>query len=536
MKARRARLASLAALSVAAALWWTRAPTARAVLPAVEADAFAALTGRAAASTPELWERLKAMGVAAVVLREETAAELASRGAMLHFSRAEIEKWRELGLIAPDRGPKPDSLWARDGRVLTRLSGALGPVPVEKAGRGGSAFSGSAAAWTLELPPGVDLARVPAGFDPETVAAVSAAGLIPVAAGGGPFASVAGRRLWTRVLPVGARPSEILRAVHGRAMRLLVFRPSAGAGLDDNLERLRAALKIVKSAGLPAVLPAAAPDAARSRAENAARLFLLYAIGLAGPLFAARAALGAERTVRGWVAARAAIAAPVPETLAGLSAAWAAASAAGLLAAASVAPERREELARGWTLWTLSAPMVAGAAALLGSEGPALRARWRAPLRARDLAAALVLALALLGLLAPRAALRAVSAWESADRFASAADALWWWQWRWREILIGAPSLMLALILVGRRETPVKGDGAAGVSVFFDDPRGWLVLGLLAPAGAVAAIGAGGAPPALAVAHGAAAWALGATLGLVWAGLGAWVRAWVDRPGGAQVY
>lgn len=525
MKTRGSQRAFLIVLAAVAAVvvWGTRAADPRVVLPAVEADAFAALTGRAAAATPELWERLKAMGVAAVVLREETAAELAARGEVLYFSRAEVEKWRTLGLVAAGGGPKPDSLWANDAKVLTRLSGALAAHGIDvSTGNGRS----------LELPPGVDLMRVPTGFDPEIVAVVSAAGLIPIAASTSPWVSVAGHKLWMRTLPVVASPPELLRAVNGRAMRLLVLRPSAGVALDDNLERLRAALKTVKSAGLPGVLPIDVSEGARprSRAERAARLFLFYAIGLLGPLAAARAGLGFERVVRGWVAARASIAAPVPETLAGLAAVWATASAAGLLAAATVAPEQRAALARAWTVWTLSAPMIVAAATLFASEGPALRARWRAPLRVRDFAAGLVLTLALFGLLAPRAAMRAAGIWESVDRFSVAADMLWWWPWRWREILIGTPSLVLALILIGKRETAAADGCATCVPKFLGDPRGWLALGLLAPAGTVAAIGAGGAPAALAVVHGAAACAIGAALGFILAGLRARIEIWVLGP------
>ena len=242
-----------------------------------------------------------------------------------------------------------------------------------------------------------------------------------------------------------------------------------------------------------------------------------------GPLLAARAALGAERTVRVWVASRAPIAAPVPETLAGRSIMWAGASLAGLFAAAMLAPERREEQARAWTLWTLSAPMMVGAAALFATEGAAVRARWRAPLRLRDLVSALILIFALLGLLAPRAALRAAGIWESVDRLSGAAEMLWWWPWRWREILIGVPSLVMALILIGKRET-------SSAPKFFGDTRGWLILGLLAPSGAVAAIGAGGAPRALAIAQGAAVCVLGALLGFALAGLRARVEEWVLGP------
>jgi len=504
VSSRQALLAAFAA-ACAYALWEARAPEPRAVLPAVEADAFAALTGRDAASTPELWERLKAMGVAAVVLREETAAELAARGEVLHFSRAEVEKWRALGMVAAGGGPRPDSLWAKDAKALSRVSGALAARGIDV-----STTAVNGAGRALELPPGVDLARVPAGFDPETVSVVSSAGLIPVAASTTAWAAVAGRRLWIRTLAADARPSELLRAVNGRALRLLILRPSAALSLEDNLERLRGALKVVKGAELSSVPPDDARAGERSRAEKAARVFLLYAIGLFGPLLAARAGLGAERTVRGWVAARAPIAAPVPEVLAGLAAAWAAASAAGLLAFASAAPEQREALARSWTLWTLSAPLFVGGAALFSNSGPAMRARWRAPLRMRDLVTALALILAIAGLLAPRAALRAAGLWESVSDFPAIADALWWWPWRWREILIGAPALTVALILVGRRD----GREPAAGGKLLADPRGWLVLGLLAPAGAIAAIGAG--------------------LGFALAGLRARIEAWVlgpTRPG-----
>ena len=132
--------------------------------------------------------------------------------------------------------------------------------------------------------------------------------------------------------------------------------------------------------------------------------------------------------------------------------------------------------------------------------------------------------LALFGLLAPRTALGAAGMWESVDRLSAAADALWWWPWRWREILIGTPSLALALILIGRREA------GAGAAKFLGDPRGWLTLGLLAPAGAVAAIGAGGVSPALAAAHGAAACAIGAVLGFLLNGLRSRIESWVLGP------
>ncbi|UPT73078.1 MAG: hypothetical protein M0D55_14395 [Elusimicrobiota bacterium] len=376
----------------------------------------------------------------------------------------------------------------------------------------------------------MDLARVPAGFDPETVAVVSAAGLIPVAASTAPYATVAGQRLWTRTLSAAAPRPQLRRAADGRAMRLIVLRPAPGAGLEESVEALRGALKTIRSAGHAAVLPASTLPAATSRWERAARLFLFYAAGLLGPLLAARAGLWAERAARARVTALAPIASPAPEAAAGMAVAWAAAAAAGALAALAAPPSMREEAGRAWTLWTFAAPMAVGAAALFGSEGPALRARWRAPLRLRDVSGALLLAAALVLLLAPRTALRVAGLWESIDRLSAAADALWWWPWRWREILVGAPSLTLALILIGRREQAAKDGCATCVPRLLGDPRGWLIVGLLAPAGTVAAVGSGAAPACAAAAHGAAAFAMGAALGFLLAGLRTRIETWVLGP------
>ena len=516
-RARRTLLLVLAA-AVPVTLWLTRAPLERAVLPAVLVDDFTALSGRAAVATPDLWERLKAMGVAAVVLREETAAELTGRGEAMHFSRSEVEKWRALGLVAAGGGPTPDSLWAKDGKSFARLLAALAARGIDVSTA--SALGGGRA---LELPQGVDLARVPAGFDPEIVAVVSAAGLIPVAASTSSVVMIAGQPFGMLTLPVSSRRPRILRAVHGRAMRFLILRPTPGAGLDETLVATREALRIVRSEGVPSVPPVAAPLTPISEAEKLARSILFYAVGLLGPLLAARAALSVAQSVRVWVRAYAPIASPVPETLAAVAAAWAVATAAGLLALGTALPVSREALARSWILWTLAAPSAVGAAALFGSQGPALRVRWRSALRVRDLAAWLVLGTAVVGLLAPRAALRAAGIWESVDRLSAAADLLWWWPWRWREILIGVPSLVLAVILVGKRDEN-------SAPKFLGDPRGWLILGLLAPAGTVAAIGSGRVPPELAVVHGAAAALMGIILGFVLAGLRARIEGWVLRP------
>ena len=83
------------------------------------------------------------------------------------------------------------------------------------------------------------------------------------------------------------------------------------------------------------------------------------------------------------------------------------------------------------------------------------------------------------------------------------------------------------MILVGKREASIRDGARPG---FLSDPRGWLTVGLLAPAGAIAAIGAGGVPAALAVVQGAAACALGAALGLAAARLRSRFESWVLGP------
>lgn len=487
----------------------------RALLVAVEADAFSRLPG-GGADAP--WERLKAMGVGAALLREETVADLAARGEVLHFTRVEVEKWRALGVVSPAAGPGPDSLWARDAAAYARLATALAAAGVE------ASTSPAGSGRSFVLPPGTDLARVPAGFDPPALAAVTAAGLVPVAAAAGPVVPVAGHAFHARGVRVDARRPVLLRAAHGRPKRLLVFRPRADLDLEGNLTLLREALRVLREAGLSSAVPAPAPSPAPARVPplGAAAFFLA---GLAGPLLAARVALSAERAARAWTAARLPPAAPVPQVLAGVTAAWAAATAAGLVAAALLPEAARQELSRPWSVWALFAPVAVGAAALYSGGGERARSWWSRALRPSALMGILLLALALSLLLAPRAVLQAAGAWDALGRLGAWADRLWWWPWRWREAVIGVPALVVALTLAARGSDP-----AASREGFLSDPRPWLVLGLLGPAGAMAATAAGAVPPLAAAAQGAVAAAMGAALGLALAFLRARIEAWVLGP------
>lgn len=491
-------LLALGAALAAAADAPRRAPD-RAVLAAVDAEAFAGLSGRRPEAAGDLWERLKAMGVSAVILREETLADLAARGEVLSFSRAEVEKWRAAGLVSPT-SLRGGTLWAKDPKALARAIDGLAARGLDVST---SAVGGAKA---LVVPPGVDLARVPAGFDPAAVAALSSAGLLPVAASTGPLVAVAGRLLWTRTLAEDASPGEILRAALGRPMRLIVFRPRAELGLEANLEFLRSSLRTLRGAAQPQTLPAPRSAPSEGGAERLVRLALVWLLGAAGPLLAARAALQASRLARSRVCAWAPLASPVPQVLAGLAGGWAVAAFAGLVVAGAAPEGWRDGSARAWTLWTWCAPLAIGSAALFASAKPSRRGGWAAPVRRRDLAALAAAALAAALLTAPRAAVRVSSLWESFDRL-SAAGALWWWPWHWRAALVGVPCLATALALIELR------DGAADPrrarQGLLSEPRGWLLLGLLGPAVLVAAIGGGGAPLGGELAQGAAAWALG---------------------------
>lgn len=479
------------AAALAAAVGAPRRAADRAVLAAVDAPSFAGLIGRRPAAAGELWERLHAMGVSAAVLREETVADLAARGEVLSFSPAEVEKWRAAGLNSP-AAMRGGTLWSKDSKALARAAAALSSRGVEVST---TVVAGTKA---LEIPAGTDLSLVPAGFDPGEVSAVAASGLLPVAASTAPALEVAGRLLWTRTLPPGAARGELLRAALGRPMRLIVFRARADLALGPNLELLRSSLRTLRDAGQPSVpaAPRGSPgDGESSRPWREAAAWL---IGGLAPLLAVRAALRAARLARAPVLAAVPVASPVPQILAGLAAAWAAAAFAGL-AAAGAAPEGwRDGSHRSWTLWTWFAPACVACAAFFLSSGGSRRG-WSAPVRRRDLAALAAAAGIAVLLVAPRGAVRVSAFWESFDRI-SAAGALWWWPWRWREALVGVPCLSVALSLVERFE---------GGDVQAPDPRVWLALGLLAPSGLTAAVGGGGAPLPDALVQGGIAWTIG---------------------------
>ncbi len=322
-------------------------------------------------------------------------------------------------------------------------------------------------------------------------------------------------------MPVDASAPALRRAAFGRVRRLVVLRLDPELPLEDNLARLREALRRLRLAGRPSA-PPEAPSGAP--APGAARVALFYLLGLFGPLLAARAITVSRATAapvchHGWSQAS-----PVPQAVAGALASWATACGAGFIAAWLLPPEARETLARSWTTWTYAAPLAVGAAALYLGDGAAAMPGWRATLRVRHLAAlaALLAAAAqLLNRLAPRSAPRAFGRRSAAS--APRRTGCGGGRGAGREALVGVPCLLAAFALV---ETNDPSRPASG----FSDPRGWLALGLLAPAGAVVALGAGAAPPLAALGHGLVALALGGALAAFVAAGQAYLRAWARGP------
>lgn len=483
-----------------------RRPSGRRVLPALEASVVTALAAESGAVEKDIWERAKAIGVGAAVLREETLADLAARGEVLAFGRAEIEKWKALGLVAQGAPLKPGSLWVKEPAVLERLLAA--------AERRGEDVSTAAAAGyaVLEFGEGPSLSRS-AGIDPAALKLVKSLGLSVVL---DDFQETEG---WSpRLLGPEARLPAALRAVYSHPARLLVVRLEPSLGVEKNLERLRALIKplrerAVEVGGVPS---GPAPP------TGLPRVVLAWLVLALGPLLCARAGLEAFRKVRGWVLEHKPVAAPVPELAAGIVGASGAAMGLGLLAAVALGPGLLEPLP--YAAAALVAPALVGVAALYPLDGR--RKLGGRPVTVRDALAWAAAAALVCLLLKPRATLEAAGLWEAARWLGETSEGLWWWRWRWRELAAGYPALLQALYLLERRlDCPgcLKDQPLS-------DPRPWLLVGLLGPAGTIAAVAHPGAPLGMALWQSVVTLVLGLALGGALIALRLWTADRTDGP------
>jgi hypothetical protein len=495
-------------LFVPALLWAAaeRRPSRRRVLPALEASSVAAIASESGYAEKDIWERAKAIGVGAAVLREETLADLAARGEVLAFGKAEIEKWKALGLVAQGAPLKPGSLWVKDPAVVERLLAA--------AERRGEGVSTAAAAGyiVLEFAEGPSLAR-PAGIDPASLKLIKSLELSIV------LDDLEETEGWSpRLLGTQARLPAVLRAVYSHPARLLVIKLDPVLGVEKNLGRLRGLIKPLRERGVEVGGPA--PSV--SPKPGLARLALAWLILALGPLLCARAGLESFRRIRGWVLENKPIAAPVPELAAGIAGGAAAAMILGLLAALAFGPGMLDPLPYAAAAFVV--PAIVGVAALYSFDGK--RKLGGRPVTVRDVLAWLGAAALVCLLLKPRAALEAAGLWEAAAFLGETSESLWWWRWRWRELAVGYPALLQALYLLERRlDCPgcLKDQPLS-------DPRPWLLIGLIGPAGTIAAVAHPGAPLNMALWQSVQALILGLLFGGGLIGLRVWLANRTDGP------
>ncbi|MBI5883500.1 MAG: hypothetical protein HZB91_10405 [Elusimicrobia bacterium] len=465
---------------------------------AVPAAEVSALCGRAGYPVEDLWKRLRALGVSAVLLPEERLVDLARDGRILSFSRAEWEKWGAMGLLAPGAKLRPGTVWIRDGAVMLRVAAC--------ARASGAVFSTSSAGgfFFIEFPESFDWPALPAGLAPDAAKALFGAGLMPVLEEGGGSVVVAGRRMKRVSASVDAPPWRILRAVHAGPHALVVWRLAQDRGVDGNVSALRDALKVLRrpNPGRPPSMPR--PDASW---EWPAKL-VFGLIVLAGPILSARAALAALKGARPFVRKAAPLGSPVLEFAAALTACWGVALLAGL-AARVAAHGAGESLGADLRAWALAGPLALGAASLFPPPWTALGRSWQAPLTPVSLLKVSLLAAAAYLCLNAGSDSTAAVIERVLDVLPGGAGASWWWApERWREMLVGWPCLLAALVRVGRGWSRHLPEPAAEEPAA--DPRPWLLAGLLAPAGLVLAFCDLGVPLWTAAARSLAALALGA--------------------------
>lgn len=524
MSARRSALLALG-LAAAFALALSAADdsdSSRVVVPAMEADDAAALSAQAGIKPADFWERVRAMGVSAVVLRPQSLDEAVRRGEILRFDRAEVERWKAAGLLSPSSTLKPDTFWTRDERLFEQLLQAV-------ISRGVSPTTGTLAGFHLiQIPEGSELPSL-RGYDPARVTA--AEGLTPVYAETGvPLGAVGFKRREGRLLGETRQPGEtydlaleaaswragssrgaLLRAALGRPRRLLVVRLDAGKPLEANLDAARAALRDLAARGAPV----GSAERAQAKAESSpwkgplARA-AVWLLGILGPLFAARGGLVVLRKLREEVARRWPVASPVAQLSGGLASTTLFAVAVGLVAHAC-AGAAGAPLSQRWTFVSLAAPLAIALLTLYTIDFDEWRKHLAKPATYGALLALALVALAALLLLQPRWLLHRAHLWPALRAVGARLPGVWWWPWRWREMLVGVPCLMQAMFLINwRLECP---DCASLPAAPVNDPRGWFLLGLLAPIGVVVALGQGAQPVGLALVHTACSLLLGALLG-----------------------
>ena len=566
----------LAAILAAAAVLFAMAASQREriVVVALDAEEAAALCAKTGYPIGDFWERAKAVGVAAAILREEPLSALIDRGDVLHFTGEELEKWKAVGLIAPGSPLKADALWIRDQTLSERL--------LEAASRRSIAVSTSSSAGyhIVEFPGRVDTEL--GLYDPATVRALPERGLAPIYAGtqAFPFSRVRAALRWNgeatpqgwwgteetgpcdavldpRDWRIGSGLAALLEVVYGSPKRLVIAHLSSSLSLEQNFDLLRAARRELDRRGVSLSLPMRPPPpiAPGPLAEGLC-FFFVWTLGVGGPLLAAWAGLRTLRRVRAIVLERWPQAAPELPLVAGLFAQAAAAAALGL-AVRGFAAYLPSTPGSAWSFWVMAGPVLIAALTVYRLDLAQWRRRLARPITPARLAWLFALLAAAALLLKPRAVLDGTGLLSRLEGLNDVPAALWWWPLRWREMAVGVPCYFLALLLIHRRLDAPAGQpgGAAPPSAgragdqsmgspavapsktalppgrsareFRPDPRAYFLPGLLAPAGAIVALGRAAIPVGAALAQSGWVLLIGAAFGWLMA---AARLAWSRRP------
>jgi len=480
------------------------APRSLAALDAGEAAAACEASGTALS---DFWTRAQAMGVGAMVLRTQTLRELADSGQALVFSRPEIAKWKSVGLIAANAPLKSTVLWFNDAKLFARVSETL---------RGQNLVLSTSTVGGHGL---VELTRDPdlgltVGSSSEDLAVAAALKLVPLHLDPSGQAWISGTRgtivlRAPRNMPAPARLPSLLRAIHSQPGRVLLLRLDLAADAEENLARVRAALRPLRERGLIG-LDAAGLEASRRGPASPWRRLLAWGLAVLGPIGAVRFGVTGFKYFRGRVRMLRPIASPVAEIVLGVVTAGAAAATAGLIVGLLLAGGDAAALPESLAFSTMAWPLVIGGFALYPLSA---RALGRGVVRSPTYLDLLLGAAAVLGaalLFRPRLVLAGTPLWTQLQSAADASESFWWWPWRWREVLVGLPALMHALFLVGRQ---LDAKGPPVGRCWFDDPRPWLWLSLLFPIGTIAALGRPEAAPWQVLGQTAAVLAAGLAIG-----------------------
>jgi hypothetical protein len=431
----------------------------------------------------EFWTRAQAMGIGAMVLRTQTLRDLSESGQALVFSRSEVAKWKSVGIIAANAPLKANLVWINDSRLYSRVADELRAQNLVLS----TGVIGGHGLIELSREPDPGLA---VGSPAEDMALASTLKLVTIHLDPSGQAWVTGAHgavvLRTpRSVPALAPLPSVLRAIHSQPGRVLLLRLDLAAGAEENLARVRAALRPLREQGLIGS-EAAGLEAPRRAPLSPWRRALAWGLAILGPIAAVRFGVKGFKRFHGHVRTRRPLASPVAEIVLGVAAAGAAASAAGLIVGLLLAGGDAAALPESLALSTMAWPLAIGGLALFPFSARALGRRLARSPTYWDLLLGAAVALGAALLFRPRLVLADTPLWPWLQAAANASESLWWWPWRWREFLVGLPALMHAFFLVGRQLDALEPQAG---HCRLDDPRPWLWLSLLFPIGVIAALG-----------------------------------------------